>query len=140
MTEASEHSQAGHEAAAGAGAAAPASLPPAVADIIQRLGMLPHPEGGFYKETFRDTAEVNGRAVSTAILYLLPAGAKSKLHRLDASECWHAYLGRRAAAAALAVVMLESCYAKHATCRAVDNKLVLCFPFAEAASEVHAVL
>lgn len=39
------------------------------------------------------TKQVNGRAASTAILYLLPAGAKSKLHRLDASECWHAYLG-----------------------------------------------
>lgn len=37
--------------------------------------------------------QVNGRAASTAILYLLPAGAKSKLHRLDASECWHTYLG-----------------------------------------------
>ncbi|EFN57006.1 hypothetical protein CHLNCDRAFT_30563 [Chlorella variabilis] len=67
---------------------------PAVAEIIQQLNMLPHPEGGYYKETFRDSRKVDaGRAASTAILYLLPAGAKSKLHRLDASECWHAYLG-----------------------------------------------
>lgn len=62
--------------------------------------MQPHPEGGFYRETFRDatpTAAVGGgaggRGASTAILYLLPAGAKSRLHRLDASEVWHAYLG-----------------------------------------------
>lgn len=37
--------------------------------------------------------EQEGRALSTAILYLLPAGAKSKLHRLDAAEMWHAYKG-----------------------------------------------
>lgn len=68
-------------------------LPAEVQRLVDQLGMEPHPEGGFYKETFRDAALVNGRAASTAILYLLPAGAKSKLHRLDASECWHSYLG-----------------------------------------------
>ena len=71
-----------------------APLSPAVAELIQQLGLQPHPEGGYYKETFRDERQTEGgRAASTAILYLLPAGAKSKLHRIDASECWHAYLG-----------------------------------------------
>ncbi|PRW57882.1 cupin family [Chlorella sorokiniana] len=72
---------------------AAAELPTEVKELIQRLQLEPHPEGGFYRETFRDAHQVDGRAASTAILYLLPAGAKSKLHRLDASECWHAYLG-----------------------------------------------
>ncbi|KAI8471743.1 MAG: RmlC-like cupin domain-containing protein [Monoraphidium minutum] len=79
--------------AAAPGAAPAAGLAPEVADLVARLRLAPHPEGGFYAETFRDAAEVGGRSASTAILYLLPRGAKSKLHRLDASECWHAYLG-----------------------------------------------
>lgn len=72
---------------------------PSVEQLCQQLQLEPHPEGGFYKETFRDgrllvgEAGPGGRSASTAILYLLPRGAKSKLHRLDASECWHAYLG-----------------------------------------------
>ena len=45
------------------------------------------------QETFRDPGTSGGRSHSTAILYLLPAGARSKLHRLDASEVWHFYLG-----------------------------------------------
>ena len=64
--------------------------------LVARLDLAPHPEGGYFRETFRDTVTVGGtstRAASTAILYLLPAGAKSSLHRIDASECWHAYLG-----------------------------------------------
>lgn len=80
--------------------AAPAQAPAAEAAqrLVQQLGLQPHPEGGFYRETFRDAAPAGGggaggRAASTAILYLLPAGAKSSLHRLDASECWHAYMG-----------------------------------------------
>jgi hypothetical protein len=78
--------------------AEPNKAQPTVEQLVQRLEMLPHPEGGFYKETFRDAARVTvdgggTRGASTAILYLLPAGAKSRLHRLDASECWHAYAG-----------------------------------------------
>lgn len=70
------------------------TLSPDVAELIQQLELQPHPEGGFYKETFRDERHIDGgRAASTAILYLLPKGAKSKMHRIDASECWHAYLG-----------------------------------------------
>lgn len=64
-------------------------------EIIRRLGLEPHPEGGFFRETFRDPLVLEGgRAASTAIHYLLPAGAVSAWHRvLDASEVWHFYAG-----------------------------------------------
>lgn len=61
-------------------------------DIIARLDLAPHPEGGHYRETFRDVA-VNGRACSTAIFYLLKAGEVSRWHRVDAAEVWHWYAG-----------------------------------------------
>ena len=50
-------------------------------DIIRILGMQPHPEGGWYKETFRDPAG-GGRGHSTAIYYLLQAGERSHWHRV----------------------------------------------------------
>ena len=56
-------------------------------EIVRRLGLQRHPEGGWYKETFRDQTltDANGRAASTAIYYLLPAGERSAWHRvLDA--------------------------------------------------------
>ena len=63
------------------------------ADIIKALAMQPHPEGGWYTETFRD--EHGGeRGHSTAIYYLLEAGDRSHWHRvLDAAEVWHYYAG-----------------------------------------------
>ena len=61
-------------------------------DVIARLGLFPHPEGGHYRETFRDVS-ANGRACSTAILYLLKAGEVSHWHRVDAAEVWHWYAG-----------------------------------------------
>ena len=54
--------------------------------VIARLGLLPHPEGGHYRETFRDAA-------STAIYYLLKAGERSHWHRIDGVEIWHFYAG-----------------------------------------------
>ena len=63
------------------------------ADIIARLGLQPHPEGGHYCETFRDPHEVEGRAASSAIYYLLAAGERSHWHRIDAVEVWHWYAG-----------------------------------------------
>ncbi len=63
------------------------------ADIIARLGLQPHPEGGHYRETFRDPREVDGRAASSAIYYLLAAGERSHWHRIDAVEVWHWYAG-----------------------------------------------
>ncbi len=62
-------------------------------DIIRILGMQPHPEGGWYKETFRDPAG-GGRGHSTAIYYLLQAGERSHWHRVrDAVEVWHYHAG-----------------------------------------------
>ncbi|MGD1877827.1 MAG: cupin domain-containing protein [Kiloniellaceae bacterium] len=60
------------------------------ATIIRALGLLPHPEGGHYRETFRDPVTLeSGRAASTAIYYLLQAGEVSHWHRVDAAEIWH---------------------------------------------------
>ncbi len=61
-------------------------------DIIAKLGLAPHPEGGHFRETFRDVS-ANGRAWSTAILYLLKSGETSRWHRIDAAEVWHWYAG-----------------------------------------------
>jgi predicted cupin superfamily sugar epimerase len=64
------------------------------ADIIARLELKPHPEGGHYRETFRDPhSEAAGRAFSTAIYFLLARGERSHWHRIDAVEVWHYYAG-----------------------------------------------
>ena len=62
-------------------------------DIIRLLDLKPHPEGGHFRETFRDPTTNSGRAVSTAIYYLLKAGETSRWHRVDAGEVWHFYAG-----------------------------------------------
>jgi len=62
-------------------------------DIIRLMDMKPHPEGGWYCETFRDTDMVNGRPQSTAIYFLLEEGQFSRWHRVDAVEIWHWYDG-----------------------------------------------
>jgi predicted cupin superfamily sugar epimerase len=66
---------------------------PTAADIIRKLGLNPHPEGGHYRETFRDARLIGGRAASTAILFLLARGERSHWHRVDAVEIWHYYAG-----------------------------------------------
>ncbi|WPO42986.1 cupin domain-containing protein [Tardiphaga sp. 42S5] len=67
---------------------------PTAAEIIATLGLQPHPEGGHYRETFRDSrADVNGRAASTAIYFLLARGERSHWHRIDAVEIWHYHAG-----------------------------------------------
>ena len=63
------------------------------AEVIAALGLAPHPEGGHYRETFRDPREVDGRSVGTAIYYLLDVGEVSAWHRVDAAETWHWYAG-----------------------------------------------
>jgi predicted cupin superfamily sugar epimerase len=63
------------------------------AEIIELLGLQPHPEGGHFRETFRDPRDVNGRSVGTAIYFLLAAGERSHWHRVDAAEIWHYYAG-----------------------------------------------
>lgn len=64
-------------------------------EVIRALELTPHPEGGFYRETFRDrtTAPASTRAASTAIYFLLPAGVVSRWHKVDATEIWHWYAG-----------------------------------------------
>ena len=67
---------------------------PTAAEIIARLELKPHPEGGHYRETFRDSRrDVDGRSASTAIYFLLARGERSHWHRIDAAEIWHYYAG-----------------------------------------------
>src|ERR1700691_4944817 len=67
---------------------------PSASDIIAALDLKLHPEGGHYRETFRDPAvDTNGRSRSTAIYFLLVRGERSHWHRIDAVEVWHYYAG-----------------------------------------------
>ncbi|MES2196651.1 MAG: cupin domain-containing protein [Pseudomonadota bacterium] len=67
---------------------------PSAAEIIARLELKPHPEGGHYRETFRDArTDGGGRSLSTAIYFLLARGERSHWHRIDAVEMWHYYAG-----------------------------------------------
>ena len=62
--------------------------------LIGLLELKPHPEGGHFRETFRDCGPAPaGRATSTAIYFLLKAGEVSRWHRVDAAEVWHFYRG-----------------------------------------------
>ncbi|MFC0238831.1 cupin domain-containing protein [Rhodopseudomonas telluris] len=64
------------------------------AEVIDRLDLQPHPEGGHYRETFRDPrCDPGGRSCSTAIYFLLARGERSHWHRIDAVEIWHYYAG-----------------------------------------------
>jgi predicted cupin superfamily sugar epimerase len=58
-------------------------------ELIARLSLQPHPEGGHYVETFRDRPAGGGRGALTCIHFLLQAGEVSAWHRIDASEVWH---------------------------------------------------
>jgi predicted cupin superfamily sugar epimerase len=62
-------------------------------DIIRLLDLKPHPEGGHYCETLRDSMTYGGRPVSTAIYFLLAAEEISHWHRIDSIEVWHWYAG-----------------------------------------------
>jgi len=78
---------------------------PSADEIIRLLDLQPHPEGGHYRETFRDSRSAeseSGRAASTAIYFLLRAGEISHWHRVDAVEVWHWYAG-----ASLALSIIE---------------------------------
>jgi uncharacterized protein len=56
--------------------------------LIAALDLAPHPEGGWYRETWRAPAPPDERAPATAILFLLKAGERSHWHRVDAAELW----------------------------------------------------
>jgi predicted cupin superfamily sugar epimerase len=74
------------------------------ADVIRLLDLRPHPEGGHYRETFRDPRrDADGRSLSTAIYFLLAAGERSHWHRIDVVEIWHWHAG-----ATLALKIVES--------------------------------
>lgn len=68
-------------------------------ELIRRFGLTPHPEGGFFCETYRSDANVHRegsgetRSASTAIYYLLADGAHSAWHRIKSDEVWHFYAG-----------------------------------------------
>ena len=67
-------------------------------DIVQSLALQPHPEGGFFRETYRSAEPVQRadgalRSASTAIYYLLCDGAYSTWHRIRSDETWHFYAG-----------------------------------------------
>lgn len=73
------------------------------ADLVERLNLLPHPEGGYFRETYRAAENIAGnalpsrfggdRSASTAIYFLLETGQRSRLHRIQSDEVWHFYGG-----------------------------------------------
>jgi predicted cupin superfamily sugar epimerase len=87
-------------------------FPESAAYWIERLRLAPHPEGGYFRETYRSLEIVaraalperfpGARAFSTAIYFLLPSGEVSRLHRLRSDELWHFHAG-----SALVIAILE---------------------------------
>ena len=62
-------------------------------EVIRLLQLEAHPEGGYYRETFRDSKKIGERSASTAIYFLLKQGEISRWHRIDSVEVWHWYGG-----------------------------------------------
>lgn len=62
-------------------------------EIINRLNLIPHPEGGYYREVYRDPGADGMRGDATTIYFLLKEGEVSRWHRIDAIEIWHYYAG-----------------------------------------------
>lgn len=62
-------------------------------EVVALLDLAPHPEGGWYRETFRDEPGPDGRSRATAIFFLLEANQQSAWHRVDAVEVWHYHMG-----------------------------------------------
>jgi predicted cupin superfamily sugar epimerase len=62
-------------------------------EVVGLLGLEPHPEGGFYRETWRGAPGPDGRAVGTAIYFAVTSASPSRLHRVDAAELFHWYAG-----------------------------------------------
>lgn len=76
-----------------------ATLAPEASRLVELLGLAPHPEGGWFRETWRSPLALGAlphgapRSASTAIYFLLPAGTFSALHRVASDEAWHHYDG-----------------------------------------------
>ncbi len=68
-------------------------MPNTAEEIVEKLALAPHPEDGYYRETWRDVATRGQRGAGTTIYYLLRAGERSHWHRVDATEIWHYYAG-----------------------------------------------
>lgn len=67
---------------------------PRAAELIRELQLAAHPEGGYYRRQFTSLRrDADGRAASSAILFLLPGGVASRWHRIDADELWHFHEG-----------------------------------------------
>eukprot|EP00697_Spironema_sp_BW2_P009720 gnl/Spiro4/24706_TR12268_c0_g1_i1.p1 gnl/Spiro4/24706_TR12268_c0_g1~~gnl/Spiro4/24706_TR12268_c0_g1_i1.p1 ORF type:complete len:175 (-),score=5.28 gnl/Spiro4/24706_TR12268_c0_g1_i1:27-524(-) len=85
-----------------------------VAEILTKYNLQPHPEGGFFVETFRSPLTVHvpnygSRSASTAILFCMTQGSISRLHKLAfADEAWHFYSG-----GSMSVVELDESCAGH---------------------------
>ena len=62
-------------------------------EVIAKLGLKPHPEGGWYVQTHRVEPEPGKRSPGTAIYYALGTGERSHWHHVDATEIWHWYGG-----------------------------------------------
>jgi uncharacterized protein len=62
-------------------------------EIVRRLGLEPHPEGGWFREVYRHAPDSGGRGAKTSIFFLLRAGERSHWHRVDAVEIWHFHAG-----------------------------------------------
>lgn len=66
---------------------------------VEQLDLLPHPEGGFYKETYRSSDQIelarldSSRSLATGIYFLITAGNFSAFHRIKSDEMWHYYAG-----------------------------------------------
>ena len=72
---------------------------PRAAELIDVLGLQPHPEGGFYREIFRSAVQVTpkdergSRAALTTVYFLLTEGSCSRWHQVASDEVWHLYEG-----------------------------------------------
>lgn len=62
-------------------------------DIIAKLNLAPHPEGGYYRQTWIAEAASDERPAGTCIYFLLKGDERSHWHRVDAAEIWHFYAG-----------------------------------------------
>src|SRR5262249_42601695 len=73
--------------------AAEPDAPLSAEEVVRRLGLAPHPEGGHFRETWRDQPAAGVRGTGTAIYSLLRRGERSHWHRIDGREIWHFYAG-----------------------------------------------
>ncbi|MFA7274118.1 MAG: cupin domain-containing protein [Crocinitomicaceae bacterium] len=68
-------------------------IPQKAQEYIEQLNLLPHPEGGYYKETYRSSAEIDNRNLMTAIYFLITSDNISRFHRIKSDEIWYFHDG-----------------------------------------------